>query len=56
MGVDTANITNRLIIFLFIKKVYNCDIQKCIAGAKAINTIADAFKLAHQSLLKLKKI
>ena len=55
MGADPANITNRVIIFLSIKNLYNCDIQKCIAGAKTINTLAHAFRLAQQSLLKLKK-
>ena len=55
MGAHPHNITNRVIIFLFIKNLYNCDIQKCIAGPKTINTLADAFKLADQSLLKLKK-
>ena len=45
----------RVIIFLFIKNLYNSDIQICIAGTKTVNTLADAFKLAHQSLVKLKK-
>ena len=55
MGVHPASITNRVIIFLFIKNLYNWDISWYIAGAKVINTLADAFKVAHQSLLKLKK-
>ena len=55
MGADPANIMNRVIIFLFIKNLYNCDTQKYIAGAKTVHTLADTFKLAHQSLLKLKK-
>ena len=55
MGVDPANIIKRIIIFLFIKNLYHLDIQQCIAGAKSINTLADIFKLAHQSLLKIKK-
>ena len=53
MGADPVNIMNRVIIFLFINNLYNCDINKCIAGAKTINTLADACKL-YQSLLKLK--
>ena len=55
MGVDPANIPNRVIIFLFIKNLYNKDIRRRVAGAKIINTLADAFKLGHHSLLKLKK-
>ena len=54
MGADPANITNKVIIFVIIKNLYNHDIQKCIAGAKTIHTLVDTFKLAHQSLLKLK--
>ena len=54
MGADPANITNRIMIFLLIKNLYNLDFRKCMAGAKMIITLADAFKLAHQSLLKLK--
>ena len=54
-AVNLANIMNRVIIILFIKNLYNCNIQKCIAGAKTINTLVDAFKLAHQSVLKFKK-
>ena len=46
MVADPAHITNRVIIFLFIKNLYNCDIQKWISGAKMITTLADAFKLA----------
>ena len=34
VGVDTANITNRAIIFLFIKSLYNKDIRRRVAGAK----------------------
>ena len=49
MEADSANITNRVIIFLFIENLYNHDIWKCIAGAMTINTLADAFRLAHQS-------
>ena len=48
MGADPVNITNKFIIFLFIKHLYNCDVQKHTAGAKMINTLADTFKLAYQ--------
>ena len=44
MGVDTANIINRLIIFLFIKNLYNKDIRRRLASVEVINTVADAFK------------
>ena len=44
-----------MIIFLFIKKLYYKDIRQQVADTKAINTLADAFKIAHHSLLKLKK-
>ena len=53
-GADPTNITNRVIIFLFFKNLYNCDIHKCITHAKTINTQADAFRISHQSLVKLK--
>ena len=55
MGIDSTNITYREIIFLFIKHLYNKDIRRWVAGTKTINTLADAFRLAHHSLLKLKK-
>ena len=55
MGVDTGNITNEMMIFLFIKNLYNKDIRRLVAGAEVINIIADTFKLAHSSLLKLQK-
>ena len=55
IGVDPANITNRVPIFLFIKNLYNRNIRKRVAGAKVVNSLADAFTLAHHSLLKLKK-
>ena len=54
-GSYSANITNCVIIFLFIKNVYNKDIRWWVAGAKTISTLADSFKLAHHSLLKFKK-
>ena len=54
LGTDPADITNKVIIFLFIKYLYNKDIQR-VAGAKALNTLTDTFKLAHHSILKLKK-
>ena len=54
IGADSANIINRVIIFLSIKNQYNCDIWKC-SKCKKINNLADAFRLAHQSLLILKK-
>ena len=43
-----------MIIFLFVKNLYNEDIQRWVTGAKTINTLADAFRLAHHSLLNLK--
>ena len=55
MAVDATHIKNRVIIFLFIKNLFNHYIQKQIAEAKIINAQADVFKLAHQNLLKLKK-
>ena len=53
-GTDPANITNRVILFLLIKNLYNRDIRRWVAGTKIINTFADAFRLAHHNLLKLK--
>ena len=35
---------NRVIRFLFIKKFYNKDIRRRVAGVKVITTLADAFK------------
>ena len=56
MEVDPANIMNRMMIFLFIKNLYNKDIRRRrFPGVKVINTIADSFKLAHQSLFKQMK-
>ena len=55
MGEDPANITNRVIIFLFIKNLYDHDIQKCRAGAKTINTLSDAFRLAQTKSTQIKK-
>ena len=55
LQTDPANITNRVIIFLFVRNLYNKDIWRRVAGAKTLNTLADAFRLAHHSLLKLKK-
>ena len=43
MATNPANTTNRVIIFLFVKNLYNKDIRRCIAGTKTINTLADAF-------------
>ena len=56
LGTDPANITNGVIIFLFVKNLYDKDIWRRVAGAKTLNTLVDAFKLAHHGLLKLKKI
>ena len=53
MGIDPANITNQVIIFLFIKNLYNKDTW-WVVGAKTINVLVDTFKLPHHSLLKLK--
>ena len=33
MGVDPSNFTNRVIMFLFIKNLYNKDIRRRVAGA-----------------------
>ena len=44
-----------LIIFLFIKNLYNKVIQRWVAGTKTICMLAYAFTLVHHSLLKLKK-
>ena len=54
MGLDLANITNSMIIFLFIKNLYNQNIRRRVAGMKVVNTL-DSFKLAHHNLLELKK-
>ena len=35
-GVDPASIINRVIIFLFIKSLYNKDIRRRVADAKVI--------------------
>ena len=43
-----------VIIFLFIKNLYNKEIRR-VANAKVIDTLTDIFKLAHYGLLKLKK-
>ena len=50
MGTDPAIVTNRVIIFLFIKNLFNKNIRRRVAGTKAINTLPDAFRLAHYSL------
>ena len=42
-------------IILFIKNLYNTDIRRRVAGAKNVNTLLDAFKMAQCNLLKLKK-
>ena len=55
MGIDPANITNLVIIFLFIKPLYNKDIRWQVSGTMTISTLADAFRLAHHSLLKVQK-
>ena len=55
MAVDQGNIMKRVIIFLFIMNLYNKDIRRRVASAKVINIIANKFKLANNSLLKLKK-
>ena len=51
MGVDSANIMNRVIIFLFIKNLCSKDIRRRVASVKVINTLADAFRLVCHSLL-----
>ena len=43
MEVDLANMTNRGIIFLFIRTLYNKDLRRGLAGAKIINTLSDTF-------------
>ena len=53
MGVDPAHIINKVIIFLFIKTLYNTNFIIRAAGMKVNNTLADTFKLAHHSLSKL---
>ena len=50
IGIDPANITNYVIIFLFIKKLYDKDIRWEVASAKTISTLVDSFGLAHHSL------
>ena len=46
---------NKLVIVLFIKKMYNKEIHRGMAGARNINTLLDAFKSAQMNLLQLKK-
>ena len=55
MKCDPVNINNKLVIVLFIKNLYNKDIRCRIAGAKNVNTLLDAFKMAQWNLLKLRK-
>ena len=56
MGIDQTNITNHVIIFFFIRNLYNNrDTGWWVAGTKTINTLADTCRLAHHNLLKLKK-
>ena len=55
MGTDPAKFTNRVIIFLFIKNVYNKDIRRWVTGTKTINTLADASRFAYYSLINLQK-
>ena len=54
MEVDLASITNRVNIFLFSKNLCTNNIRR-VTRANAINTLADAFTLAHHNLLKVKK-
>ena len=57
MEVDPANMTNWVIICLFIRNLYNKDIRNIRrrdASTKFINTLAHALKSVHHNLLKLK--
>ena len=40
-------IDNILVIVLFIKGLYNKDIRHRVVVAKNVNTLLDAFKVAH---------
>ena len=42
-------------ITLFIKNLYNKDRRQRVTGAKHVNTLLDAFKMAQWNLFKLKK-
>ena len=55
MKHDPANIDNKIVIFLFIKNLYNKDIRHRVTGAKNVDMLLDAFKKAQWNLLKLKK-
>ena len=46
MKHDLTNIDNKLVIVLFITNLYNKDISHRVAGAKNVNTLLDAFKMA----------
>ena len=41
MGIDPANIINRVIIFLFFKILRNKDIRRWVSGTKTINMLGD---------------
>ena len=55
MHGDLMTIGNKFLIILFIKNLYNKDIIQRVAGAKNVNTLLNAFKMAQWNLLKLKK-
>ena len=55
MKHDHANIDDKLVIILFTKNLYNKDIRHRVVGAKNVNMLLDAFKMAQWNLLKLKK-
>ena len=38
MWIDPANITSHVIIFLFLRALYNKDIRQWVAGKKTIST------------------
>ena len=54
MKHDQTTTDNKLMIIHFIKNFYNKDIRQRVAGAKNVNTLLDAFKMAQRNLLKLK--
>ena len=56
MKTDSANITNREIIFLFIKNLYNRDIRRWVAGTKTTNMLADTLRVSTSQPIKIEKV
>ena len=54
MKMDSSIINNKFVIVLFVKNMYNKEIDRRVAGTQNINTLLNAFKSAQLNLLKLK--